>query len=117
MNWLHAVLSWLQTIPDQFFQTHPRLGLTYILLLLLTGQLSEALMRLEEVKQAATRVLAGSTLHALLNEANAFHAYLLFLQGDLKGGVALAERALERLDDPGRCTGKHLFDCQSQCPG
>lgn len=99
MSWLHAVLAFLLTLPDTCFQAHPRLCLSQVLLLLLTGQVLEALKRLEVAKQVALRIASGGVLQALLTEAAVFHAYIVFLQGDLGRSVALAEQVADQLDE------------------
>lgn len=98
VNWLHSVLAFLYTLPDECIETHPRLCLSQVLLLLLTGQVPEALRRLEVAKQVASRVASGSALQVLLTEAAVFHAYIVFLQGDLASSVALAEQVANQLD-------------------
>lgn len=99
MNWLHAVQAFLDILPDEHIQTHPRLCLSQVLLLLLTGQVPEALRRLEIAKQVASRIATGSILQALFVEAAVFHAYIVFLQGDLESSVGLAEQVVGQLDE------------------
>lgn len=98
VNWVHSVLAFLHTLPDESIQAHPRLCLSQVLLLLLTGQVPEALRYLEIAKQVALRVASGSALQALLTEAAVFHAYIVFLQGDLRSSVALAKQVANQLD-------------------
>jgi LuxR family maltose regulon positive regulatory protein len=84
-----TVLALLHAFPDELIQRHPRLWFSQALLLMLTGQLPEALMRL----QAASHIVAGSEAQIFLHQVASLQAYILFLQGDLESSVALAEQA------------------------
>ncbi len=96
---VHTVLNWLSSLPDGLVRTHPRLCLSQALLLLFTGQLEEALMRLQEAEQSASQLIPADEAQTFLNRVATTRAYILFLQGDLASSVALAEQALERLTE------------------
>jgi len=93
----HTVLNWLHALPDGLVRTHPRLCLSHALLLLFTGQLAEALARLQDAGQSASRITPADEAQAFLNQVANVQAYILFLQGDLASSVALAEQAVDRL--------------------
>ena len=92
-----TVLAWLQALPDERIQQHPSLCFSQALLLMLTGQLPEALGRLQVVEQVASHLTAGSEAQDLRYQVAALQAYILFYQGDLQSSVALAEQATDHL--------------------
>ena len=93
----HTVLNWLASLPDGLVRTHPRLCFSQALLLLFTGQLGEALLRLQEVEQSASHFTQADEAQAFLNQAATVQAYILFFQGDLARSVALAQQAADQL--------------------
>jgi LuxR family maltose regulon positive regulatory protein len=88
-----TVLAWLHAFPEELLQRHPRLWFSQALLLMLTSQLPQALMRLQAAEQAASHLAAGSEAQIFLHQVATLQAYILFLQGDLESSVALAEQA------------------------
>jgi LuxR family maltose regulon positive regulatory protein len=96
---VHTVLNWLHALPDGLVRAHPRLCFSYALLLVFTGQMSEALLRLQDAEQSASHITPADEAQALLNIVATTQAYILFLQGDLASSVALAEQALDRLTE------------------
>ncbi len=93
----HMVLNWLHTLPDGLVRTHPRLCFSQALLLMFTGQLAEALLRLQEAEQSASHITPADEAQAFLNQVATVQAYILFFQGDLASSVALAEQASDQL--------------------
>jgi LuxR family maltose regulon positive regulatory protein len=93
----HTVLSWLASLPDGLVRTHPRLCLSQALLLMFTGQLGEALLRLQEAEQSASHFTQADEAQAFLNQVATVQAYILFFQGDLARSVALARQASDQL--------------------
>src|SRR6266700_1350250 len=84
----HTVLNWLHALPDELVRAHPRLYFSHALLLMFTGQLAEALMRLQEASQAASNITPADEAQSFLNQVTS---------------VALAEQALARLaETPGQ---------------
>jgi LuxR family maltose regulon positive regulatory protein len=96
---VHTVLNWLHALPDGLFRTHPRLFFSHIMLLMFTGQLAEALMRLKDARQSFSHTTPVEEAKAFLNVVVNMQAYVLFLQGDLASSVALAEQALNQLTE------------------
>ncbi|MBV9230298.1 MAG: hypothetical protein JOZ18_13375, partial [Chloroflexi bacterium] len=94
-----TVLNWLHAFPDERIRRHLSLCLSQALLLTLTGQLPEALMRLLVMKQAISHIEEAPETQVMLNQAAALQAYILFFQGDLESSVALAEQALDHIAD------------------
>ncbi len=92
-----TVLNWLHAFPGELIQRHPSLCLSQALLLMLTGQLPEALMRLQVAKHAASHIAEEREAQAFLHQVAALQAYVLFFQGDLESSVALAEQASDHL--------------------
>ncbi len=92
-----TVLNWLHAFPDELIQRHPSLCLSQALLLMLTGQLPEALMRLQVAEDAASHIAEEREAQAFLHHVAALQAYILFFQGDLASSVALAEQASDYL--------------------
>jgi ATP/maltotriose-dependent transcriptional regulator MalT len=93
----HAVLSWLASLPDGLVRTHPRLCLSQALLLLFTGRLGEALLRLHDAEQSASYLAQADEALGFLNQVTTVQAYILFFQGDLATSVALAQQAADQL--------------------
>src|SRR5258707_785184 len=93
----HAVLNWLHAFPDELIQRHPSLCLSQAVLLMLTGHLPEALMRLQVASQSVSHVASAREARTFLNQVAALQAYILFFQGDLARSVALAEQASHHL--------------------
>ncbi|GHO71243.1 helix-turn-helix transcriptional regulator [Ktedonobacter sp. SOSP1-52] len=93
-----TVMNWLHTFPDELIRRHPSLCLSQGLLLMLTGQLPEALIRLQVAEQAASSIPEEHAAQTFLHQVAALQAYILFIQGDLESSVALAEQALDHLD-------------------
>ena len=93
----HAVLNWLHAFPDELIQRHPSLCLSQAVLLMLTGHLPEALMRLQVASQSASHFASAREARTFLNQVAALQAYILFFQGDLARSVALAEQASDHL--------------------
>src|SRR5216683_2287127 len=93
----HAVLNWLHAFPDELIQRHPSLCLSQAVLLMLTGHLPEALMRLQVASQSVSHVASAREARTLLNQVAALQAYILFFQGDLARSVALAEQVSHHL--------------------
>jgi LuxR family maltose regulon positive regulatory protein len=94
-----TVLSWLQTLPDELIGRYPSLCLSRALLLMLTDQLPEALMRLQVARHAASHLAQAHERQVLLHQIAALQAYILFSQGDLESSVALAEQVCEHVDE------------------
>ncbi len=93
----HAVLNWLHAFPDELIQRHPSLCLSQAVLLMLTGHLPEALMRLQVASQSASHLASAREAQTFFNQVAALQAYILFFQGDLARSVALAEQASHHL--------------------
>jgi LuxR family maltose regulon positive regulatory protein len=93
----HTVLSWLASLQDELVRTHPRLCLSQALLLLFSGQLGEALLRLQEAEQSVSHLTPADEAQVFLNQVATVQAYLLFFQGDLAHSVALAQQASDQL--------------------
>ena len=93
----HTVLNWLHALPDGLVRTHPRLCFSHALLLIFTGQLAEALLRLQDAGQSASHITPTDEAQAFLNQVATVQAYILFFQGDLASSVALAEQASDQL--------------------
>jgi LuxR family maltose regulon positive regulatory protein len=93
-----TVLTFLQALPDELIKKYPGLCLSQGLLLILTGQLPQALTRLHVAKQSAVHLIEEHESQAFLYQVAALQAYILFYQGDLQSSVALAEQALDHLD-------------------
>jgi LuxR family maltose regulon positive regulatory protein len=93
----HTVLSWLSSLPDGLVRTHPRLCFSQALLLMFSGQLAEALLRLQEAEQSVSHLTPADEAQAFLNQVATVQAYILFHQGDLAGSVALAQQAADQL--------------------
>ena len=93
----HTVLNWLHALPDGLVRTHPRLCFSHALLLVFTGHLAEALLRLQEAEQSASHISPADEVQGLLKMVANVQAYILFLQGDLASSVALAEQAADQL--------------------
>lgn len=93
----HTVLTWLGAFPDELIQRHPSLCLSQALLLLLTGQLPEALLRLHMAEQSVSHMTEEREAQAFRYQVAALQAYALFFQGDLASSVALAEQASDHL--------------------
>ncbi len=93
----HTVLNWLQALPDGLVRTHPRLCFSQALLLVFTGQLAEALQRLQDAEQSSSHITPTEEAQAFLNQVATVQAYILFIQGDLASSVALAEQASDQL--------------------
>jgi len=94
-----TVLACLRAFPDERIQRHPSLCLSQALLLTLTGQLPEALLRLQMAEQSASVITGEREAQAFLHQVAALQAYTLFFQGDLESSVALAEQASDHLAD------------------
>ncbi|GHO50623.1 LuxR C-terminal-related transcriptional regulator [Ktedonospora formicarum] len=92
-----TVLAFLHAFPDERIQRHPSLRLSQGLLLMLTGQLPEAFMRLQMAEQSASFITEECEAQAFLHQVAALQAYILFFQGDLESSVALAEQASNHL--------------------
>ena len=92
-----TVLALLDALPDELIKRNPGLCFSQALLLMLTGQLPEALTRLQVVEQAASRLTSRNEAQDLRYQVAALQAYILFYQGDLESSVALAEQALDHL--------------------
>ena len=92
-----TVLAFLHAFPDERIQRHPSLCLSQGLLLTLTGQLPEALIRLQVAEQSASFIAEEREAQAFLHQVAALQAYVLFFQGDLESSVALAEQASDHL--------------------
>jgi LuxR family maltose regulon positive regulatory protein len=93
----HTVLNWLSSLPDGLIRTHPRLCFSQALLLMFTGQLGEALLRLQEAEQSVSHLTPAEEAEVFLNQVATVQAYILFHQGDLAGSVALAQQAADQL--------------------
>ncbi len=93
----HTVLNWLHALPDGLVRTHPRLCFSQALLLMFTGQLAEALARLQDAEQSASHIAPADEAQAFLNQVATVQAYILFFQGDLATSVALADQAADQL--------------------
>jgi LuxR family maltose regulon positive regulatory protein len=94
-----TVLSLLQAFPDKLIGRHPGLCFSQALLLMLTDQLPEALMRLHMARHAASHLARPGEKQILLHRIAAMQAYILFSQGDLERGVQLAEQVCTYLDE------------------
>ncbi len=92
-----TVLNWLSSLPDELIRTHPRLRFSQALLLMFSGQLPEALLRLQEAEQSVSHLTPAEEEQAFLNQVATVQAYILFHQGDLVGSVALAQQAADQL--------------------
>ncbi len=93
---VHTVLNWLHALPDEFIRMHPRLCFSHALLLMFTGQLAKALVRLQDAERSASHIIEAREARGFLNMVFNVQAYALFLQGDLATSVALVETTLER---------------------
>lgn len=93
----HTVLNWLSSLPDGLVRTHPRLCFSQALLLMFTGQLAEALLRLQDAEQSVSNISPADEVQGFLNMAANVQAYILYFQGDLASSVALAEQAADHL--------------------
>jgi LuxR family transcriptional regulator, maltose regulon positive regulatory protein len=93
----HTVLNWLHALPDELVRAHPRLCFSQVLLLVFTGQLAEALQRLQDAEQSASHITPADEAQAFLNQVATVQAYILFIKGDLATSVALAEHASDQL--------------------
>ncbi len=93
----HTVLNWLHALPDGLVRTHPHLCFSQALLLVFTGQLAEALLRLQEASQSDSHITPADEAQAFLNQVATVQAYILFFQGDLASSVALAKQASDQL--------------------
>jgi LuxR family transcriptional regulator, maltose regulon positive regulatory protein len=96
---VQTALHWLHAFPDGLVRTHPHLCFSYALLLMFSGQLAEALLRLQDAEQSASDITLADEAQALLHQVAIVRAYILFLQGHLATSVALAEQVLERLSE------------------
>ncbi len=94
-----TLLSLLHALPDELIERHPGLCLSRVLLLMLTGQLPQALALLSITRQSASYITEERAAQIFLQRIAAMQAYILFFQGDLEGGVALAEQVCEHLDE------------------
>ena len=92
-----TVLAFLHAFPDERIQRNPSLCLSQGLLLTLTGQLPEALMRLQVAEQSASFITEEREAQAFLHQVAALQAYILFFQGDLESSIVLAEQASDHL--------------------
>jgi LuxR family maltose regulon positive regulatory protein len=93
----HTVLNWLPALPDGLVRMHPRLCFSQALLLVFTGQLAEALARLQDAEQSASHIAPADEAQAFLDQVATVQAYILFYQGDLPRSVALAKQAADQL--------------------
>jgi LuxR family maltose regulon positive regulatory protein len=96
---VQTALHWLHALPDGLVRTHPHLCFSYALLLVFSGQLAEALLRLQEAEQSASHITLADEAQVLLHQVAIVRAYILFLQGHLATSVALVEQVLERLSE------------------
>jgi LuxR family maltose regulon positive regulatory protein len=96
---VQTALHWLHALPDGLVRTHPHLCFSYALLLVFSGRLAEALLRLQEAEQSASHITLADEAQVLLHQVAIVRAYILFLQGHLATSVALAEQVLERLSE------------------
>ncbi|HET8852767.1 MAG TPA: LuxR C-terminal-related transcriptional regulator, partial [Ktedonobacteraceae bacterium] len=96
---VHTVLNWMHALPGGLVRAHPRLCFSHALLLMFTGQLAEALMRLQEASQSVSHITPADEAQAFLNRIATMQANILFLRGDLASSVALAEQLLDRLSE------------------
>ncbi len=92
-----TVLTLLRAFPDKKIQRHPSLCLSQGLLLTLTGQLPEALTRLQVAERSAFHIPEEREAQAFLHQVAALQAYVLFFQGDLESSVQLSEQASDHL--------------------
>ncbi len=92
-----TVLNWLHALPEGLVRTHPRLCFSQALLLVFTGQLAEALQRLQDAEQSSSHITPTGEAQAFLNQVATVQAYILFIQGDLASSVTLAEQASDQL--------------------
>jgi LuxR family maltose regulon positive regulatory protein len=92
----HTVLNWLHALPDELVRTHPRLCFSQALLLVFTGQLAEALQRLQDARQSSSHITQTDEAQAFLNQLATVQAYTLSIQGDLASSVTLAEQASDQ---------------------
>jgi LuxR family transcriptional regulator, maltose regulon positive regulatory protein len=95
----HTVLNWLSSLPEGLIRTHPHLCFSHAPLLMFSGQLGEALRRLQEAEQSASHLTPAEEAQGFLNQVATVQAYILFHQGDLAGSVALAQQAAAQLDE------------------
>ena len=93
----HTVLNWLHALPEELVRTHPRLCFSQALLLMFTGQLAEALQRLQNAEQSSSHITSTDEAQAFLNQIATVQSYILFFQGDLATSVTLAEQASDQL--------------------
>jgi LuxR family transcriptional regulator, maltose regulon positive regulatory protein len=91
--------DFLHALPEGLVRTRPHLCFSYALLLVFSGQLAEALLRLQEAEQSASHLTLADEAQVLLHQVAIVRAYILFLQGHLATSVALAEQVLERLSE------------------
>ncbi len=94
-----TVLAFLHAFPEEHIQKHPSLCLSQGLLLTLTGQLPEALLRLQVAEQSASFIPEEREAQAFLHQVAALQAYILFFQGDLESSITLAEQVADHLAD------------------
>ena len=102
---LSTLLKWLEALPEQVLQIHPRLLLDSAWVLLWHGQVSA----LEPRLQTASRALAASTesqshvphsdRRTMQGELAAIQAELARQRGDVSGAIVLANEALTSLPE------------------
>ena len=92
---LTTLLAWLQPLPREMIDTRPWLAIYAAWALGLTGQVDEAEARL----QAAEAASPGSSSDDRLGHIAAIRTFVAAQRGKMDDVVALAERALDVLDD------------------
>ncbi len=94
-----TVLALLHAIPDELIGRQPGLCFSQAMLLMLTGQLPEALTRLHIARQSASHIAEERAAQNFLHRIAATQVHILFFQGDLESSVALAEEICDHLDE------------------
>jgi LuxR family transcriptional regulator, maltose regulon positive regulatory protein len=94
-----TVLALLHAFPDERIGRQPSLCFSQAMLLMLTGQLQEALARLHLARQSASYIAEERAAQIFLHRIAATQVHILFFQGDLESSVALAEQICDHLDE------------------
>ncbi len=97
-----TLLSWLKTFSEEVLKKKPRLKLYYALLLIASGQLSEAKLLALEVEQYLTQEateINENERHLFVGMVETTRAYAATLSGDSATIIYHAEKALELLPD------------------
>ncbi len=94
-----VLLGWLNRLPDALVRTQPSLCLMHAIMLMLTHQLEEAELRVQDAERCLREEMPAQERRALMSLIAAYRANMARLFGDYERCVPLAQQALELMPE------------------